>query len=197
MNKVTETTTLEELSMNAWPSLQTIIYDGWILRFSEGYTKRANSVNPIYPGGSDVNEKIDKCESFYFGKGMDTVFKMTNASYPQGLDRILASRGYQYQTETSVQISRLKYDEGSLMPSEQTVALTEDVSDGWLSSFCEMNGISGTKQQVARQMLVNTVPAKRLASVSNDNGKTFYAVIAVIIAGTVLAIRRRRRKRLK
>lgn len=136
-------------------------------------------MNPIYQGGSDVNEKIDKCEGLYFRKGMDSVFKMTSASYPLGLDRTLANRGYQYQAETSVQISRLKYDEGSLLPSEQTVSLSEDVSDEWLSSFCEMSGISGTKQQVARQMLVNTIPAKKLASVSNDAGKIVACGLAV------------------
>jgi hypothetical protein len=40
--------TIEELSMNAWPSIQTVLLDGWILRMSNGYTKRANSVNPLY-----------------------------------------------------------------------------------------------------------------------------------------------------
>jgi len=34
----------EELSANAHPALKTIIYDGWILRFSDGYTNRSNSV---------------------------------------------------------------------------------------------------------------------------------------------------------
>lgn len=35
---------IEELSMNAWPSLQTIMYDGWVIILADGYTKRANSV---------------------------------------------------------------------------------------------------------------------------------------------------------
>lgn len=43
----------EELQMNALPSLQTILYDGWVLRFAKGYTNRANSVNPIYEGTKD------------------------------------------------------------------------------------------------------------------------------------------------
>ena len=38
----------EEIAMNAFPALLSEIYDGWILRYSDGYTYRGNSVNPIY-----------------------------------------------------------------------------------------------------------------------------------------------------
>jgi hypothetical protein len=29
-------TTLEEISMNVWPALQTILYDGWVTRSANG-----------------------------------------------------------------------------------------------------------------------------------------------------------------
>ena len=41
---------IEEVALNAWPSMQHMLYDGWLLRFSNGYTKRANSVNILYAG---------------------------------------------------------------------------------------------------------------------------------------------------
>ena len=37
--------TIEDLSLNAWPSHQIELYDGWILRFSYFYTHRTNSVD--------------------------------------------------------------------------------------------------------------------------------------------------------
>lgn len=40
--------TIEELSLSHWQPLSTLLYDGWVLRFAKGYTKRANSVQPIY-----------------------------------------------------------------------------------------------------------------------------------------------------
>ena len=41
-----------EISMNALPRIKTVIYDGSIIRLSNGYTKRAISVNTI---SSDMN----------------------------------------------------------------------------------------------------------------------------------------------
>ena len=55
-------TIFEELSMNAWPALQTKLYDGWVMRFAEGYTKRANSINPIYGSSISLTKKLDYCE---------------------------------------------------------------------------------------------------------------------------------------
>lgn len=58
--------------MNTRLSLQTLLYDGWILRSANGYTRRANSINPIYPPEINVNDKIEYCSKLYESKGLRT-----------------------------------------------------------------------------------------------------------------------------
>ncbi len=41
---------IEEISMNAYPALKTVVYDEWILRFANEHTNRTNSINPTYFG---------------------------------------------------------------------------------------------------------------------------------------------------
>ena len=50
---------IEDLSLNAWPSHQIQLYDGWLLRFSYFYTHRTNSVEQIGPSTIPLEEKID------------------------------------------------------------------------------------------------------------------------------------------
>ena len=72
------------------PTLETVYRDGWALRFSNGYTRRANSVNPLYPGSCPFDDDLREPEEFYRCHGQRVVFKLTGDSLPDGLDSALA-----------------------------------------------------------------------------------------------------------
>jgi len=78
----------------ARPSLETVEFDGWVLRFANGYTKRANSVNPHFDSTRPVAEKIARCEMHYAERGLPTIFRLTAFSRPAALDSTLADAGY-------------------------------------------------------------------------------------------------------
>jgi N-acetylglutamate synthase len=171
-------TRLEELSMNAWPSLQTVFHDGWVVRFADGYTKRSNSVSPLYEGAEDVDEKIDACEILYSARRLDTIFKVTTASHPPGLDAILSARGYSRESEIAVQ--SLDIGETTIETEGREILFSSDVSDEWLSAFCQMSGLDGRKKRIAGQMLLNVVPPKCVASISNSAKETIACGLAVL-----------------
>ncbi len=126
----------EELALNAWPALQTQHYDGWILRFAEGYTRRANSISSLYPSSIAVEEKIAHCEQIYRARGLDTVFKLTGAAEPADLDMLLSRSGYTATALTSVQTMEIPD-----LPDPEIDAVTgcEEVSNDWLEVYCALS----------------------------------------------------------
>jgi ribosomal protein S18 acetylase RimI-like enzyme len=146
--------------------------------FSNGYTKRANSSNPLYGGVLAVDEKIDACEKLYSDRHLDTVFKLTAASYPAGLDRILSARGYVLEPGCAVQT--LDLQNGIAKLDDPEITLSSDVSNEWLSAFCQMSDLDQRKKETAEQMLLNIVPQKRLESISDDEKGIIACGIAVL-----------------
>lgn len=157
---------VEELSINAWPALQTMLVDGWVLRFANGYTKRANSINPLYPSRRTAAEKIAACEKLYRDKRLPVVFKMTGAACPEGLDALLAERGYQAESATSVQLVDLKNWDRS---PAQDAAFTPLTLDAWQTAFCPMNGIEGKNQTTHFLMLQSIVSETCFASLKVED----------------------------
>ena len=86
--------TIEDLSLNAWPSHQIELYDGWILRFSYFYTHRTNSVEQIGPSTIPVEEKVALLEEAFQGKASNQLVGLLTATVEKGrfaeIENILA-----------------------------------------------------------------------------------------------------------
>jgi N-acetylglutamate synthase len=151
---------IEELSLAGWPALQTKAYDGWLLRFAEGHTKRSNSVNPLYPSTLPLGEKIDACEALYEAAGLPVVFKILAGDAEAAVDRALASRGYPKVDETSVRVLDLREWEGSAV---EGVEVADAFGEDWIEGFCACSRCEG-KRDIVRRILGNVAPARIVAS---------------------------------
>lgn len=160
---------IEELSFNAWVALQTMTYDGWIIRFSNGYTKRANSVNPIYHSTEDLATKILYCEDIFRDRNLKPVFKLTESSNPGNLDVVLEHRGYAAIDQSSVRLLNLSK---SRIPSIHTVRISESLNDEWLNLFCMLSNQHEAKATM-KQMLSMIVP--KTCFISLYDGKSAVA----------------------
>ena len=157
--------TIEERSMNALPALKTVIYDGWVLRFANGYTRRANSINPLYPSSLPLDEKFDYCERLYEAQGLNVVFKLTDAAVPSDLETRLDERGYALTESVSVQTCRLSRVDLSASPDLDIASTT---SDEWLTTYCRLNETNPERIPTIRQMLAGLAPRGAFAGIRRD-----------------------------
>ncbi|WP_378953596.1 GNAT family N-acetyltransferase [Pelosinus sp. sgz500959] len=158
--------TLEEYSLNALPALQTMLYDGWVLRFGKGYTKRANCVNPIYSSIQDLSLKIQHCEQLYSEKNLETIFKITSASIPNSLDSLLEERGYQIASPASVLGLILNQSNQTI---DENITYSSTITEEWLTFFCQFNHIAEHNKLVLQYMLENIIPHKYIVSLKLDS----------------------------
>jgi len=90
---------VEEVCLNAWPALQEIHYDGWLIRLADGQTRRTNSVNAIGAGSRPLEEKIDYCETVYRRHQLPVCFRLLSTASAD-LGAALERRGYRSEGET-------------------------------------------------------------------------------------------------
>jgi len=141
----------EELSLNAHPSLQTQFYDGWVLRFANGYTNRANSVNPLYLSMLDLQDKITECEKRYFSQGLPAVFKLTGGTDPN-IDKMLEKQGYEIVTPTYV----MNMDLRNKVFTAGDCILRDHADSEWFDSYFSLSKYTdNVKMEAAKHIMDN------------------------------------------
>ena len=93
---------LEELALNASGAFQSLVYDGWLLGYRRGPTKRLRCVNPFYPSSLPLPQKIEHCVQFYASVGLPAIFRLSAFSQPPGLDALLERSGWRSFEPTQV-----------------------------------------------------------------------------------------------
>ncbi|WP_342565481.1 GNAT family N-acetyltransferase [Paenibacillus sp. FSL R7-0345] len=147
---------IEELTLNTWPAEQSVLLDGWILRSASGYTKRSNSVNPLYGPSEtgyslDVGQKIRLAEQYYEQDGLQTVFKITPYIHPAGLDDLLSEQGYRMDSPSSVRV--LELEQLPPLQSRHTLVISGQLTAEWLAVFARQAELSEAQRDTLSRML--------------------------------------------
>lgn len=92
----------QEFLLNSWPAKHYYFLNGWILRFTNGITSRANSVFPIKYTGTDetLDYDIDIVEQAYKAHNLPPVFTMHEFFEPENLEDKLLAREYKKYDHT-------------------------------------------------------------------------------------------------
>jgi len=146
--------TLEELSLNAWPATKITHYDGWVLRFSNGFTRRANSVNVLCPSRLAIPTKVDWCEDQYTFAELPTVFKIFPDELTQDLTEELDQRGYETEGEAHV----MTLDLPDSYPSNLEITISPFLSEQWYSDAVGFNRVVPEHQVELRNIVERIQP---------------------------------------
>lgn len=160
--------TIEDLSLNAWPSHQMQLYDGWILRFSYFYTHRTNSVEPIGESTIPLDTKIDYCETVYRQWGTPAIFKISPL-VPKDFDQMLNHRGYVTQHVTDVMTMSLP-DFVPFSPAH-TVNISSFIPPRWIDSLFALKGTTNVMHKMVVPSMYRAIPKDTICASILDKGK--------------------------
>lgn len=125
----------EQRGFNAWPTRRSVLAGGWLYRFGDGYTNRANSINAhaLRPSFEGV---LPSAEQLYRENDLPPVFRLSPLAPPEA-DAALAEAGYTAYSPTMVMTAPI--DTGGASPD---VSIELHPSDTWLAGFARMTGLS-------------------------------------------------------
>jgi N-acetylglutamate synthase len=149
---------IEEAALQAWPSIKQMAYDGWVIRVTEGPSKRVNSVNVYGPSHLPLAEKVCYCEALYQREGLPLIFRLPEPLTPTALLAGLAALGYQSFDPTLVLGRKILEEQTScnVLGVKQMAALD------WLAVRAWMMGIPLTALGYHAAILKLILPEKAL-----------------------------------
>jgi len=164
----TKIKTIEDLSLNAWPSHQIEVYDGWLLRFSYFYTHRTNSVEQIGPSTIPLTSKIAYCEDRYRKWGTPAIFKISPLAEPS-FDTELGVRGYTIEHTTKVMTLNL----AGYIPSPSTtpVHLEKFISSNWIEGLFTLKQTTNITHRKIVPSMYQAIPKDTIAASIHENGQ--------------------------
>ena len=140
---------VEEACLNAWPALRQVLFGGWVLRFSGGLTRRANSANPLGIERIDPEALIAGCEALYRDQRQPAIFRLPSL-IGLGIDECLAVRGYRDEGRSLV-----LYAGCDAIPAERdpSVRLLSRPTAEWFAMMAALQRHTKNQAQLYRRIV--------------------------------------------
>jgi N-acetylglutamate synthase len=131
----------EEAAVNGFPPLRQVVVDGWMLRFSRGVRRTANSATPLREPVGGMDDVVTVAETLYAARNQPTIFRLPSFLDP-GVDRDLESRGYTAEGESCIIEGPLDPIVASAEPlgGADGVFLSPQPTEEWFAAMARLQG---------------------------------------------------------
>ena len=167
---------IEKAGFRSWPALEESELDGVVLRFSNGYTKRANSANLLRKQDSDFISLLSQYEKYFQGKDLPCIFRITSFSENQRLDNYLNEMDYRYLDRSLVLAKKIEN------ARFKKVKFSETTNREWMLSYCRINELNFDEHLTHLEM-IGRIEDKTLLAVLIEDGKEIACGLGVINNG--------------
>ena len=116
----------EERLVNCWPALDTLVMDGWAVRFANGYSGRANSASAIRPGATLDDAMLAVITGLFRAKGLAPAVRVTPLADPS-VEARLAGACWQVVTRSIGMIGAPR-----AAAADSAVHLAQQPGDAWI-----------------------------------------------------------------
>jgi len=159
---------IEERALNAWPALRTESSHGWLFRFSNGYTKRANSANAVAPT-VPFPEIFRHAELLYAAQQLPLIFRISPLAGTE-VDSHLDNLGFRRMDETLVMVAAIP--QNSWQDDQVRIRMNPDES--WSTWFADAHGIAAHHRRTHYLMLASLrLPAAYAMLMTEDRAIVF------------------------
>ncbi|MBO6519173.1 MAG: GNAT family N-acetyltransferase [Rhodospirillales bacterium] len=170
---------LDRLAAAAWAAPEQEFHGGWIFRHADGITRRANSAAPFpLEDGATAETQIAYAEAFYPARGLPPRVQISPAAEPDGIDELLAARGYEIESGVEIMIA-----DASRLAAESpgNILIAETAPGGWWDCYMEGYG------RDPRRIVAGARETPLFAAVPDDTG-TMDAIGLGVMGGGWLAV---------
>lgn len=176
---------IEEIMLNAFPAIRQEVYDGWLLRFSGGYTYRANCICPLYPSEYDLEQKIARCEERYRYMHMPVVYKLSHI-IPGNLDALLEERGYPIVKHVDVLCRSLTDWQGfSMEDAPYPLTVSRQMDDAWLDGVNRLIHIPVPYMEDIQKRIFRKINPPYFCVSAKDGGRIVATGLGVLERGYI------------
>jgi N-acetylglutamate synthase len=135
---------LQERAARALPAEHIEDVEGWWLRHAPGCDWWVGTVLPHGDAGPDeLVRRVARAEEVYAGHGAAARFQITPGACPEGLDTLLAARGYRRESSMSLQVASTARVVEQAPTASLQVRLDDRPTPAWFAIWHVVNGHSG------------------------------------------------------